>query len=89
KWNQIRDGFIYLSETKTDEAREIPINDDLAEQIGNLKKRKAQNIDYVFCGRNPYHNINNSFRIALKKAKIKDFKFHDLWHTFASHFVIR
>lgn len=91
KWNQIRDGFIYLSETKTDEAREIPMNDDLAELIRNLKKRKTQNIDYIFCSRNgnPYRNINNSFRIALKKAKIRDFKFHDFRHTFASHFVIR
>lgn len=91
KWNQIRNGFIYLSETKTDEAREIPINDDLAELIRNLKKRKTQNIDYVFCSRtgDPYHDIDYSFRIALRKAKIKDFHFHDLRHTFASHLVIR
>jgi len=25
KWEQIRGGFIYLSETKTDEARHIPL----------------------------------------------------------------
>ncbi len=91
KWNQIRDGFIYLSRTKTDEAREIPVNDDLAELIKNLKNRKTQNIEYIFCSRNgnPYHNINNSFRIALRKARITDFKFHDLRHTFASHFIMR
>jgi hypothetical protein len=27
KGRQIEDGFIYLSQTETDEAREIPIND--------------------------------------------------------------
>jgi len=31
KWNQIRDGFIYLTKTKTDESRQIPVNDDLAD----------------------------------------------------------
>jgi integrase len=29
KWSQIRNGFIYLQKTKTNEARQIPINEDL------------------------------------------------------------
>ena len=29
KWNQIRNGFIYLDKTKTNESRQIPINDTL------------------------------------------------------------
>ena len=29
KWSQIRNGFIYLDKTKTNEARQIPINDSL------------------------------------------------------------
>ena len=34
-------------------------------------------------------NIKRSFASAVVRAKIDDFKFHDLWHTFASHMIMR
>ena len=45
---------------------------------------------YIFTGRNgvPFRDIKGSFASALRKAGIKDFKFHDLRHTFASHLVM-
>ena len=91
KWNQIRIGFIYLDKTKTNESRQIPINDDLAELFRAIRKRNQLKFDYVFCdnkGR-PFKQINKSFQASLKKAGIEDFRFHDLRHTFASHFVMR
>ncbi len=36
----------------------------------------------------PYKDIRVAFHTALKRAKIKDFRFHDLRHTFASHMVM-
>ncbi|MBC8394450.1 MAG: tyrosine-type recombinase/integrase [Deltaproteobacteria bacterium] len=43
KWSQIRNGFLYLRETKTKEPRQIPVNDDLKEMFDRIKKeRKAQ-----------------------------------------------
>lgn len=47
KWEQIRNGFIYLQNTKTDEPRQIPINDSLAELFKEIKKRNP-GAKYVF-----------------------------------------
>lgn len=90
-WAQIRNGFIYLSKTKTNESRQIPINDDLAALFKQIRKAQGLKYNYVFCdtkGR-PYVQVRKSFMASLAKAGIEDFRFHDLRHTFASHFVMR
>jgi len=40
KWDQIRNGFIYLTETKSGKARQIPINDRLAEVFKEVRHKK-------------------------------------------------
>ncbi len=35
------------------------------------------------------NNVQVSFTNALRRADIKDFHFHDLHHTFASHMIMR
>ena len=46
---------------------------------------------YVFSKENGdrYRDTNGAFKSALKKAKIEDFKFYDIRHAFASHWVMR
>lgn len=41
KWSQIRNGFIYLDKTKTNESRQIPINETLEKVLDQI--RSAQN----------------------------------------------
>ncbi len=89
KWSQIRNGFIYLIKTKTDEARQIPLNDTLRELFPSIPRHIKS--DYVFCDKNgsPYKDVRRSFKTAVEKAGIQDFRFHDLRHTFASRLVMK
>jgi len=94
KWSQIAGGFIYLHETKTDEARQIPILKDLEavfKRIRQYQWAKGLKSEYVFCGDQgrPFKEVKRSFASACKRAGITDFRFHDLRHTFASHYVMR
>jgi integrase len=85
----LRQGFIELDKTKNDEPRNIPINTTLKNLLQSISKRK--DVPYVFFAPfsgQRYKGIKHSFKTALKTAKIKDFRFHDLRHTFASHLVM-
>lgn len=90
KWIDIdfKRNLLYLIETKNGERREIPINETVKETL--MKVLKHPHSPYVFCSEigKPYANVRTSFDTALKRAGIKDFRFHDLRHTFASHLVM-
>ena len=90
KWDQIRGGFIYLEKTKTNEAREIPISDDLEAVFMDIRRREGLRHEYVFTyqGRRIEDNFSNAFRTAVKRARLVDFHFHDLRHTFASQVLL-
>jgi integrase len=107
KWDQIRNGFIYLKETKTKEPRQIPINNTLEALFKNIRKEHGLKSKYVFLydgqiietksGKmrktkkelQPVKNIKKTFKSALKRAGISDFRFHDLRHTFASQLLMK
>jgi integrase len=90
KWNQVRNGFIYLRKTKTSNPRQIPINDDLDALFKRIRQRQGLKSAYVFlCDGKGIEDVKSSFSAALKRAGIDDFTFHDLRHTFSSHFVMR
>ena len=92
-WNKINltQRIIYLTMTKGNKEREIPINDTVLEILNSLKKTtNPQPADCVFGDSNgaQYGNWRKSFDNAVKRAKIQDFKFHDLRHTFASYLAM-
>ena len=89
-WNMVdlQNRIITLAYTKNNERREIPISSLLYNTLKNQRTRIDTN--YVFHDKNgrPFKDIKKSFSSALVRAKIPDFVFHDLRHTFASHLVM-
>jgi len=49
-----------------------------------------KNGSYVFPNKEgkPYVDIRKGFKAALRRTGIKNFRFHDLRHTFASYLVM-
>ena len=90
KWSNINFeyGFIELLETKSGKSRKIPISDKLKNIFNNLQTKIES--EYVFINpetQAPYVDIKNSFHTVLEKAKIYNFRFHDLRHTVATRLV--
>ena len=90
QWSDVdmKNRIITLRKTKNNETRTIPINDWLLDEL----KSTGQQINdqYVFCHENgkPYDDIKTGFKGAVRRAGIKNFRFHDLRHTFASRLVM-
>lgn len=68
----------------------IPIADKYLAKLKELCKGIDED-DYLFknpATELPYSDIKKAFHSALQKAKIKNFRFHDLRHTFATRLVM-
>jgi integrase len=85
----LKHGVILLDKTRNGERREIPINDTLRGVVhGTTRRLDVPHVFYDSGKGRAYQNVKRSFKTALKKAGIRDFNFHDLRHTFASHLVM-
>jgi integrase len=90
KWKSIdmmrRHAFIAAHESKTKKPIPVPLN---SEAMQVLERQKGKNRDYVFTYKgNPVTEVNTrAWRKALVRAGIKDFRWHDLRHTWASWHV--
>jgi len=78
--------------TKTGRKRIIPMNDIVQSLLWPIwQKQKGE---FVFCKEDgsaiDAHHIYRDFHIAQKRAGFtKTIRFHDLRHTFASHFMMK
>jgi len=86
-WDQVdlKNRFIFLrgSDTKTGYSRKIPITPTLHKYLSSLPR--PVNVKYVFLYKGkPIREFTTSWNNIRKKTGIKDFKFHDLRHTFVT-----
>ena len=86
KWENVHlhDQYIHLPDTKTGEGAR-PLNQKAIDLLSSMK-RQAGN-PYVFYGKvpgQPVIEIKRAWKTILKRADIKDFRIHDLRHSFAS-----
>lgn len=93
KWENVDlvHGLIRLNITKSGEGRDIPINDTLKPILQKRHDNNKKNIPYVFYDyrtNDRFGEIKRSFHTACDRAGIKNFRFHDMRHTFASHLVM-
>ena len=76
---------IQVKHTKNNQPREVPMTDRLFDTLWHWRQKSLDN-GYIFTNTNgqPMTDVRTAFRVALKKAGIDDFRFHDLRHTAAS-----
>lgn len=91
QWSNVdlKHGFILLEDTKNGEPRQIPINTTLREAFLSLPRRIDDScLFYDSNTGKPFQSVRKSFSTACRRAKLQDFRFHDLRHTFASQLVM-
>jgi integrase len=77
-------GFIQLraEDTKTDDARIIPLTPELTGLLKNLYKVRYLQEDHVFLVKGQsVSSIQTAFNGACQRAGIQNFRFHDFRHT--------
>ena len=92
-WNEIdlKNGTVIFSQTKNDEARSVPLSNDVHEMFREWSKVRRIDTPKIFPSKTNANQgilLERPWRTALKKAGIEDFKWHDLRHSTASYLAM-
>jgi integrase len=80
----IKDRYMHLPDTKTGESAR-PLNQKAIDLLASITPKESN--PYVFYGKipgKPLSEVKTAWSAILKRAAIKDFRLHDLRHSFAS-----
>lgn len=92
KWQDVdlARGVITLQETKNGERRVLILTSLALELMKQHAKIRTLHCDYVFPAKsfNKPIDLTTPWETALKRADIKDFRFHDLRHSAASYLAM-
>jgi integrase len=82
---------VTIFRSRNGERRTIPVNDTVLQILKEKARVRSLETDRVFCSKistaMESGHLRRAFRLALGKASIEDFHFHDLRHTFAMRLV--
>lgn len=91
-WNDVdlEKQFIILHETKNGERRNVPIAGHALELLKSLKKVRKTDTPLLFPGNGTQKptTLRRHWKLALNKAGIDNFRFHDLRHCTASYLAM-
>ena len=91
KWTDLdfRNNMIHIRQSKSGEPRAVPMSETVRRTFIAVRKHPVS--PFVFCDDEgkTYRDVRKSFFTACKKSDIKDFRFHDARHTYASHLVMK
>ncbi|MEE4379622.1 MAG: site-specific integrase [Candidatus Competibacteraceae bacterium] len=92
RWSQVglSEGVIRLEWTKNGERRALPLAGLALDLMKQRAKVRLINTDLVFPNRrgDGPADLRDAWLVALRKADLKDFRFHDLRHSAASYLAM-
>jgi integrase len=92
KWQDVdfNAGTLRIQRDKAGDGRWVALNSAALGALQTVKREQKIMSPYVFCSPEGkfLHNIERVWRPALRAARIPDFRFHDLRHTFASRLAM-
>jgi integrase len=86
---------VRIPRTKSGRPHAVPLNATVLTTLQTLYTERMPDCPYVFAhptGRHagqPVRDVKNGFHTALEIARVKDFTWHDLRHTFASWLIMK
>ena len=92
RWPQIdlKRGQIRLHDTKNGSSRAVPLAGHAMNLVQDIAKVRRIGTDLLFPGRDPKKSVDlkKPWNTAVRKAKLMDFRFHDLRHSAASYLAM-